>query len=308
MNYWRRYIGDYGRDTTRLTLAEHGAYGLLLDYYYAEEQPIPLDLDEVYRMLRAITPAERATVEKVLRLYFVAADDGYHNARAEHEIEVSRKARDNGARGGRPKTAEQTGRETGQVTGTETGLVTGDGGKSGHPPTTNHQPPSTTLQPPGARIPRTKARFALPEWVPSDSWRDYEEMRQRIRKPMTDAARQLAVTKLEELRVDGHSTKAVLDQSVLHSWQGLFELKGTNAQAPAAKGNGQQAPTKAVAYFEYADGQLREMADYPIGPHREVARTCARDYASRIARGSVRNVVIKVGPEQRRFTVQELTQ
>ena len=30
MNYWRKYIGDYQRDTAHLSLIEHGAYHMLL--------------------------------------------------------------------------------------------------------------------------------------------------------------------------------------------------------------------------------------------------------------------------------------
>lgn len=45
MNYYRRYSGDYLRDTSKLSVLEHGAYSLLLDYYYSEETPLPLDLE-----------------------------------------------------------------------------------------------------------------------------------------------------------------------------------------------------------------------------------------------------------------------
>jgi uncharacterized phage protein (TIGR02220 family) len=85
-------------------------------------------------------------------------------------------------------------------------------------------------------------------------------------------------------------------------------LGQVGARAPGTKGNGQPVPTKAEAYFEMQDGKLVAMAEYPIGPHLEVARTCAREYASRIARGTVRNVMVKIGAEARRFTVKELEQ
>lgn len=68
------------------------------------------------------------------------------------------------------------------------------------------------------------------------------------------------------------------------------------------------APTKAEAFFELQDGQLVQMAEYPIGPHLDIARTFAREYARRIARGNVRNILVKIGPERRRFTMEELTQ
>lgn len=155
MNYYRRYSGDYLRKTSRLNLTEHGAYCLLLDYYYTEEKPLPADHDELYLMVRAMKPDDRKAVDKVLRLFFVKKPDGYHQERADHEIEVSKKARSNGGKGGRPVTEPETGAITGLVTGTETGDITGSitGAVtetltgSGHPLASNHQPLTANPQP-----------------------------------------------------------------------------------------------------------------------------------------------------------------
>lgn len=68
--------------------------------------------------------------------------------------------------------------------------------------------------------------FLLPGWIPSDSWSAFVEMRLRIRKPMTDRAKELACMELERLKAQGQDPTAVLNQSVMNSWQGLFPLKG----------------------------------------------------------------------------------
>ena len=47
-------------------------------------------------------------------------------------------------------------------------------------------------------------------------------MRAKIKKPMTAAAKRLAVSKLAELRDEGHDPSDVLCQSTFNSWQGLF--------------------------------------------------------------------------------------
>lgn len=156
MNYYRRYVGDYLRDTADLSLAEHGAYCLLLDYYYAEERPLPLEKRSLYRKVRAMDAAEQRSVDTVLERFFHLADDGYRHKRVDHEIAVSQQARANGGKGGRPR-SDETGYETGPETGCETGCET-EGGTgfdsedatgSGHPPTTTLQPPATNPQPPG---------------------------------------------------------------------------------------------------------------------------------------------------------------
>lgn len=55
---------------------------------------------------------------------------------------------------------------------------------------------------------------------------DYVDMRKRIKAPMTDRAIQLAINKLNKLS-GGDNDKAIkiLEQSIMNSWKGLFELK-----------------------------------------------------------------------------------
>jgi len=54
-------------------------------------------------------------------------------------------------------------------------------------------------------------------------WDDYVEMRKKIKKPMTDKAKQIALKKLENENVD--TAIKMLEQSVFNSWQGLFPVK-----------------------------------------------------------------------------------
>ncbi len=107
MNYYKRFPGDYSRDTAHLSLAEHGAYALLLDVYYATSRPLPNDRPAVHRICRAFTAAERKAVDSILDQFFFADGDLLRNARADREIEAEQvrisKARENGNRGGRPR-------------------------------------------------------------------------------------------------------------------------------------------------------------------------------------------------------------
>lgn len=107
MNFYPRYIGDYQRDTSRLSIMEHGAYALLLDDYYGQERPLPADLSELYRICRATTTKEREAVQSVARQFFPIDGDGLrHNGRADEEIQKAHErieaARKNGRNGGRP--------------------------------------------------------------------------------------------------------------------------------------------------------------------------------------------------------------
>ena len=42
---------------------------------------------------------------------------------------------------------------------------------------------------------------------------------------MTDYAKRLAINKLSALADQGHDVKAVLEQSIFNSWQGLFPIR-----------------------------------------------------------------------------------
>ena len=90
-------------------------------------------------------------------------------------------------------------------------------------PSLNHQEPSSK-----ARRGRQAdvAPFALPSWVPAETWADFVAMRKAMRKGMTSAAMRLQVKALDALRGQGHDPKAVLEQSIAASWQGLFPVKG----------------------------------------------------------------------------------
>lgn len=70
-----------------------------------------------------------------------------------------------------------------------------------------------------------KESFRLPDWIDPDTWKDYEQMRLKIKKPMTDAARKLAIRRLVEIYNEhGHPPQAVLEQSILNAWQGIWPL------------------------------------------------------------------------------------
>ena len=65
----------------------------------------------------------------------------------------------------------------------------------------------------------------LPDWMPQEAWDGFVEMRQKIKKPLkTDRAVKLAISTLEKLRAEGQDVAAVLDQSTMNSWLGLFPI------------------------------------------------------------------------------------
>lgn len=74
----------------------------------------------------------------------------------------------------------------------------------------------------------TRARDVFAEFAGDDSellkaLRDFEDMRKKVKNPLTDRAKQLAVNKLQSY--DRSEWIPMLNQSTLNGWKGIFPLK-----------------------------------------------------------------------------------
>lgn len=91
MNYYKRHLGDYAKDTKTLSIYEHGVYTVLLDEYYTTESP--LSADDVEALCRPSNAKERASVNKVLVKYFKREGDFWRHSYADRVIaEASEKS------------------------------------------------------------------------------------------------------------------------------------------------------------------------------------------------------------------------
>lgn len=70
----------------------------------------------------------------------------------------------------------------------------------------------------------------------------FEEMRVKIKKPMTDRAKKLLLTELVKLSVDRDTQIAILNQSITRCWAGVFALKDDRG-GQGGGGRRQQAST-----------------------------------------------------------------
>jgi uncharacterized protein YdaU (DUF1376 family) len=80
------YPGDYAKDTADLSLVEHGAYRLLLDFYYSTCNFLPDTFEPNYRICKAYTVDEKKAVRKILSKYFVKGGGNFRHLRADIEI------------------------------------------------------------------------------------------------------------------------------------------------------------------------------------------------------------------------------
>lgn len=257
MNYYERHLGDYAKDTPHLSMLEHGAYNLLLDRYYATEKGIPQD--QVYRVTRARTAAERRAVDNVLREFFTSCEGVWTKNRCEVEISTAQtrigSARENGKKGGRPKSqANQQSEKPDGINPVKGSVSLGlDLGSQNVTQLKALQSPVSNLHLP-VRSKRGKAPHnvngilveALVPGVDLDAWDKWFAYRKSVGKPIKPASMEEAQKSLASFGAD---QLAVVTQSIANSWQGLFALKATksaNGSAYPARGGTTHAQVMAA--------------------------------------------------------------
>jgi uncharacterized protein YdaU (DUF1376 family) len=86
MHYYQHHVGDYQRDTSSLSILEHGAYRLLMDEYYVTERPLPADAVSLWRICGAMGRVERLAVSFVAERFFQLDGGVLRHKRIDQEI------------------------------------------------------------------------------------------------------------------------------------------------------------------------------------------------------------------------------
>lgn len=71
----------------------------------------------------------------------------------------------------------------------------------------------------------TTLSLELQEMGVNGVWYDFIDHRKQIRKPLTEKAESLIVSKLKKFTAEGMDATAVLEQSIENGWSGVFALK-----------------------------------------------------------------------------------
>lgn len=232
MNYWPRWIGAIRKRTNKLSLAQMGAYDRLLDEYYAEELPLPADLNECYRVVGALTRDEQQAVRDVLARFFTLTPDGYRNERADEEIQVAlpkiAAAQANGKLGGRPRKPKQ------EPSGFSPGI----------PPESQDEPASKHPHPHPSSPTSKKKRAAPPTDCPADVdpqvWSDWVDLRTKKRTTASATA------------VDGARAEAAKAGMTLEAFLRIWCARGSQGlQADWLKPDERRAAAKSFQQADY---------------------------------------------------------
>lgn len=243
MNYYQFHIADWVLHTSHLTLEEEGVYRRLLDYYYDTESPIPTETQPVIRRLRLRGYEE--TVAEILAEFFVLEADGWHNLRADSEIQAynanAERARQNGRKGGRPKKNKDLPKENPEETQS---VISGNPEKSESK--ANQEPKTINQEPkgkgPGKPPPFRADRMCLPPTVDREAWSEWCAFRSSKRKPISEKAAEKQVELLQQHPEPVQ--RQIIENSIANDYQGLFPPKGDGGrQLSVVSGGGRSRDT-----------------------------------------------------------------
>lgn len=188
-------------------MLQHGAYFILLNTYYMMGGPLPESTEHLTRICGAHTDEEISAISFILSSFFSLKSDGWHNRRADEELKESRRI---------SKIRRQA-----RLNKRKSIVPTNDNHLQTQSQSQSHTHKERTKN-------KAASAFVLPDWISQDDWQDFEEMRRKIRKPMTDRARAGIVSELFKLRMRGFEPGKVIGQSIRNSWVDVYELKGAS--------------------------------------------------------------------------------
>jgi hypothetical protein len=96
----------------------------------------------------------------------------------------------------------------------------------------------------------SKQVATLPDWLAPTVWESWKAERRERKKPLTARAEAESIKQLTELREKGSDPTAVIAQSIVNGWTGLFEVK--------SNGNGTRGPPYKTAKQAEAEKFVQE--------------------------------------------------
>ena len=227
------YIGDYLADTTHLTTEQHGAYFLLLMSAWKMGGRLPIDEAQLAAICRM--DIERFRLQSGLLLGFFSVIDGFLvQGRLKSEFDkastIMERNHGNGAKGGRPKTQTEP-----KPNPDHNPEKTQSQSQSQEELKDKTIAPATAVAVVEKKKPVDLSKIVLPDWLNPLAWQAFVEHRRHIRKPLSPTAAKLAIDKLNQIRMAGHSPEQAIKDSILNGWQGLFPPKGGTQHAKTAE-------------------------------------------------------------------------
>ncbi len=223
LNYYPHHIGDFIRDTARLSDTLCMAYLRMIWLYYETESPLPYDCNATAFKIGA----NALDVQSLLNAFFIVGDDGlWHNSRCDRVIsdyyskaekaKKSANARWNNAK--KMRTHTERNADESKIDASTDAMIDANQ----EPITNNHKKKDQKILSPQSD---DAADIALPSCIPTDAWSRWIIYRRSRKLSVSKTAISGHIKLLTELSQQGQDTSLVIQQSIDQGWQGLFPVK-----------------------------------------------------------------------------------
>lgn len=266
------YPADHLADTMHLTLEEQGAYTKLMFVMWRAGGYLEDD-DKKTCLILGVTQKKWIQIKSSLKEFFVYENGKFFQKRLLAERRSAEEIRIKKSEAGRASAkAKSLNNKDTTPTPVENVLEqTPNKNSTTRAVLRTPEPILSEANASSSRSNHPQKSIILPDWLPAEPWQSFEEMRKKIKKPMTDRARELVMAKLDRFRAQGHDPTEILNHSVLNNYQDIYEPKekihgnpnnSANIQANrAGYGNGYHPPKpgNAAAAREATRSVLAEM-------------------------------------------------
>lgn len=231
MKWYAFHVGDYASRTSHLSDAEDLAYRRMLDLYYAQGGPLPLDVGRVARLVRMAATPE--VVESVLKEFFQAGEDGWHNRRCDEELVKgqtyqSRAKAAASRRWSRDASSMLQASVKHAPSMLQASLKQCSSIEQAMPPTPT---PTSTPEEQNRRAPRSaRALAARPEDVTAPVWDEFAALRKLRRATLTET---VVAGLRREAKAAGYSLEQALRTCIERGWQGFKADWVAKGRAPS---------------------------------------------------------------------------
>jgi len=219
MHYYQHHIGDFIRDTSRLTDSQTMAYLRLMWLYYESEKPLPDDAEALAFKIGS----DSSTVAMLLKCYFYANALQWHHKRIDSELESYKTKSKKASESAKARWTNAKDMRT-HSESNSTAMLT-----KNQEPITNNQKPRTKEE--KKETPKkNSARFdpldlELPECINPLAWSDWIAYRRKRKLTIIEPTMQEQIKELQAWWNNGHNPDEIIRTSIAKGWQGLFEPK-----------------------------------------------------------------------------------
>ena len=219
MHYYQHNIGDYRKDTSHLTLLEHGIYRQLLDTYYLDEEPLSNDLAKLMRSHSVRNADEQQALQNVLTDFFELTENGYFHKRCEDGIAQFHGKSAKARASANVRWANELKASKPLKVKLNANVLPTHSKSNANGMLTNNQEPITNIN------------TITPEGVSKEVFNDYLKLRKGLKAPVTDTAIKGLVREAQKANM---SLEQVMVLCCQNGWRG-FKAEWMSKEQPTQK-------------------------------------------------------------------------